>query len=302
MGLPQTDVVTLPVDPIQLIPTYDAALAAFKALPPVRVLFDNGAGQSAGSSSSPGDPYRRVRQGLLGTSPCPGTTARTWYFGAGGTLARRPRRPRAASTRSPPNANALPLTDFGTNTGYRRAVGQRVAVAVELAAEPGRHRGLVRLRAAHREHHGHRQRRRAPLGAVVDARRRPAGDDQRGAAGRERDVRAERLDPRQRAQAVDRLEQHVQAAEHDARADPDLHRGRRGADAGRTVRQGRRAALLPGPRVPHGLAHPGDDRRAERHAADLVVQPDAAEPAPATVSIAFSATMPSSSSCRSCPA
>src|SRR4029079_4378978 len=37
MGLPQSDVVTLPVDPIQLIPTYDAALTAFKALPRVRV-------------------------------------------------------------------------------------------------------------------------------------------------------------------------------------------------------------------------------------------------------------------------
>src|SRR5438876_3595122 len=46
LGLPQDDVVTLPVDPIQLIPTYDAALTAFNQLPPVRVLFDNGAGAS----------------------------------------------------------------------------------------------------------------------------------------------------------------------------------------------------------------------------------------------------------------
>src|SRR5207253_9105023 len=36
LGLPQDDVVTLPVDPIQLIPTYDAALTAFNQLPPVR--------------------------------------------------------------------------------------------------------------------------------------------------------------------------------------------------------------------------------------------------------------------------
>src|SRR4051812_27573812 len=45
MGLPQTDVVNLPADPIQLIPTYEGALAAFQQLPAVRVLFDNGAGK-----------------------------------------------------------------------------------------------------------------------------------------------------------------------------------------------------------------------------------------------------------------
>jgi len=44
MGLPQTDVVTLPVDPIQLMPTKELALAAFNAQAQVRVLFDNGAG------------------------------------------------------------------------------------------------------------------------------------------------------------------------------------------------------------------------------------------------------------------
>ena len=37
---------TLPLDPIQLQPTYDLAKAAFEAQPPVRVLFDNGAGNS----------------------------------------------------------------------------------------------------------------------------------------------------------------------------------------------------------------------------------------------------------------
>src|SRR5207248_581153 len=36
--------VTLPIDPIQTIPTYDSALAAYESLPQVRVLFDNGAG------------------------------------------------------------------------------------------------------------------------------------------------------------------------------------------------------------------------------------------------------------------
>src|SRR5262249_47159201 len=36
MGLPQTDVVTFPPDPIQLQPTYATALAPFEQLPPVR--------------------------------------------------------------------------------------------------------------------------------------------------------------------------------------------------------------------------------------------------------------------------
>ena len=43
--------VTLPPDPIQDQPTYDAALAAFQAQPQVKVMFDNGAG------GAPGVPY-----------------------------------------------------------------------------------------------------------------------------------------------------------------------------------------------------------------------------------------------------
>ena len=50
MGLPQGDQVELPSDPVQQIPTYSAALAAFDKLPEVRVLFDNGAGKPAGVS------------------------------------------------------------------------------------------------------------------------------------------------------------------------------------------------------------------------------------------------------------
>ena len=210
MGLPQTDVVTLPADPIQSIPTYDAALAAFKQLPQVRVLFDNGAGAAPAGAANPGDPYPGFVQDFS-SLPIPGTTARTWYLGSAGALSGAPPATGAINSFSA-NAHAVPLTDFGGNTEYGRVVGQRVAVAVELAAEPGGHRGLVRLRAAHGEHDGHRERRRVRLGALVDPRRRSAGHDQRGAPGRERDVRPERLDPRERAQAVDQLEQHVQAA------------------------------------------------------------------------------------------
>ena len=79
----------MPPDPIQLLPTYDAAMAAFQALPKVRVLFDNGAGSLPGASSNPGDPYPGFEQSFS-DFPVPGTTARTWYFGPGGTLGDTP--------------------------------------------------------------------------------------------------------------------------------------------------------------------------------------------------------------------
>jgi predicted acyl esterase len=115
MGLPQTDLATLPVDPIQLIPTYAAALAAFKELPRVRVLFDNGAGASPTGTQSAGDPYPGFITDFP-SLPVPGTTGRTWYFGPNGTL-----------TNTLPaigginwflaNARALPFNDYGANTG-----------------------------------------------------------------------------------------------------------------------------------------------------------------------------------------
>ena len=62
MGIPDTDPITLPVDPIQTIPTYKAALTAFEQLPEIRVLFDNGAGSSPTETSSAGDPYPGFEQ------------------------------------------------------------------------------------------------------------------------------------------------------------------------------------------------------------------------------------------------
>ena len=47
-GLLGVSGVTLPDDPIQAEPDFDSALAAFEELPPVRILFDNGAGDSPG--------------------------------------------------------------------------------------------------------------------------------------------------------------------------------------------------------------------------------------------------------------
>jgi len=117
MGLPQTDLVTLPVDPIQLIPTYPAALLAFQQLPQVRVLFDNGAGKGTLGLGSAGDPYPGFEQSFS-TFPIPGTTARTWYLGSAGALGSTA--PSGTATSSfTADANALPANDFegGTETG-----------------------------------------------------------------------------------------------------------------------------------------------------------------------------------------
>jgi hypothetical protein len=115
MGLPSTDVATLPSDPIQTKVTYSGALKAFEALAPVRVLFENGAGASPTGTQSAGDPYATFEQSFSAL-PVPGTTARTWYLGPNGAL---------GDTRSATlghdsftaDATALPATDFGANTG-----------------------------------------------------------------------------------------------------------------------------------------------------------------------------------------
>jgi predicted acyl esterase len=114
MGIPATSPVTLPVDPIQLQPTYALALAAFNALPQVRVQFENGAGKGPLGTASAGDPYAAYDQDFA-TLPVPGTTARTWYFGAGGTLNDKVTTV-AGIDKYNANAKALPRTDFGTNT------------------------------------------------------------------------------------------------------------------------------------------------------------------------------------------
>jgi uncharacterized protein len=115
MGLPQTDVVTLPVDPVQLLPTYALARAAFEKQPEIRVLFDNGAGSSPTGQSTAGDPYPGF-QASFPSWPIPGTAAATWYFGPGGTLTDN--LPASAGIdRYTSNASALPLTDYGINTG-----------------------------------------------------------------------------------------------------------------------------------------------------------------------------------------
>ena len=107
MGVPN---VTLPSDPIQSEPTYAAALAAFQALPPVRILFDNGAGSP--TAGAPGSSLRAVVPRAF-RSPGPRRSRGTWA--GGGALAAAPPTPGGADEFTW-NSAALPATDFSGNT------------------------------------------------------------------------------------------------------------------------------------------------------------------------------------------
>jgi hypothetical protein len=110
--------IVLPPDPIQQIPTYQAALAAYEQYPSVRVLFDNGAGPAPNTTITPGDPYPGFEASFK-SFPIPGTVAQTWYLGTGGLLATSP----AAAPQVDDftwNPKALPATDYAsanTSTG-----------------------------------------------------------------------------------------------------------------------------------------------------------------------------------------
>ena len=114
-GLPQTEVATLPVDPVQLMPTYDLALAEFEKQPMIRVLFDNGAGTSPTGSSTPGNPYPGFERSFA-SWPIESTAAQTWYFGPGGTLSDA-LPPTAGIDEYTSDPHALALTNYGDNTG-----------------------------------------------------------------------------------------------------------------------------------------------------------------------------------------
>ena len=115
MGLPQDDVILLPPDPIQLLPTYELAKAAFEELPSVRVLFENGAGEGPIRQGHPGDPYAAF-EASFDRWPVPGTTARRWFFQPDGTMAGSPPSNRNVD-RFTADPAALPLTNYGEDTG-----------------------------------------------------------------------------------------------------------------------------------------------------------------------------------------
>jgi predicted acyl esterase len=115
LGVSQQDLDLLPLDPIQLDPTPAMAQSDFEALPSVRVLFDNGAGTDLEHTSQPGDPYPTFEQSFS-SFPIPGTVARRFYLGSGGTLTDAQPTSSTVNTFTA-DAHALPLTDYGQNTG-----------------------------------------------------------------------------------------------------------------------------------------------------------------------------------------
>jgi predicted acyl esterase len=105
MGVPG---VTLPPDPIQQELDYPSALAAFEALPPIRILFDSGAG------GQPGYPYPGFEQSF-NAFPVPKTKAKSFFLAADGAMGSKP--PTEASADSFKwNASARPPTDFTGDT------------------------------------------------------------------------------------------------------------------------------------------------------------------------------------------
>ena len=170
MGIPA---VTLPLDPIQLQPTLGLAKAAFENQKQVRILFDNGAG-----GLSPGRPYPGFEKSFDGL-PVPGTQARAWYLSPGGGLSGSPpaaRRRRIHLGRRRPAEDRLQRRH---RRRHRWPLDRRAQI--RMGAEPAGERRLLPHRSAHREHRGHRSRGGERLGPLLDSRRRPAGDDQRGA-------------------------------------------------------------------------------------------------------------------------
>jgi predicted acyl esterase len=97
-------------DPIQAQPTYEAALAAFEAQDPVRILFENGAG-----GSQPGEPYPSYEQ-YFSEWPIPGAKRKSFYFARDGEL-RDKRTHRRGSDGFTWDADARPPTNFTGDTG-----------------------------------------------------------------------------------------------------------------------------------------------------------------------------------------
>ncbi|WP_148045095.1 CocE/NonD family hydrolase [Nocardioides marmorisolisilvae] len=121
LGVPGTDLMTLPPDPIQLKATYASAKSAFEKLPRVRVLFDNGAGQTPVTGlldPQPGNPYPGYEHSFS-NFPVAGTTAKSWYLTGGGKLITDGPGWGATIEKFTADPKATPRTNYtgGTGTG-----------------------------------------------------------------------------------------------------------------------------------------------------------------------------------------
>ena len=127
--------VTLPPDPIQEQPTYAGALAAFEQLPPVRVLFDNGAG-----GSSPGHPLPGFEQSFS-RFPVPGHAGAEVVPRARAARSGRSRRPERGADVFSWNPHARPLTDFSGDTAAGENGLWTATPPYQWAQNPAGHRG-----------------------------------------------------------------------------------------------------------------------------------------------------------------
>ena len=248
--------VTLPDDPIQQQPDYASALAAFEALPPVRILFDNGAGGAA----------RRALPGFersFDRFPVPKARSR----GPGSSPAAAPERQKPAAGRRrvhlEPGRAAADRLHRRHRLRRQRAVDRDAAL--QLDPEPGRAAPSptsARRSAADTAVLGagevqvwvRSSARNVDLQATI-SEVRPDGKETFVQGGWLR-TEARKLDP-QRARSSSRF--------------PACASAPRALPKGKFVKV-TDPALLPGPRLSAGLAHPGDDLGARRRPAHLGVR------------------------------
>ncbi len=115
LGTPEDDPITLPPDPVQMQPTYETALEEFEKFKRVRILFDNGAGESPTRTQQPGDPYPAYEHSF-DSLPVPGTKAMSWFLGSDSALLEQaPAKRNLDRYQSDPDV--LPGTDFNGSTG-----------------------------------------------------------------------------------------------------------------------------------------------------------------------------------------
>ena len=136
MGLPDTDPITLPLDPIQAIPTYSAALAAFE-----QTAGDPGALRQrrrvlAHRNLECGRSLPRLREGLLGV-PHSGND-RSDLVPRPTRHARRPATCQRGHQLVYLERQHPPTHRLREQHGKRRPLGQRITMAMELGAVPGR--------------------------------------------------------------------------------------------------------------------------------------------------------------------
>ena len=148
--------VGLPADPIQASPTFEAARTAFEAQPRVRVAFDNG----AVSAGKPGAAFERSYPRW----PVPGTVARSFYLGAGGTLAdaKQP----GGQDRFTWSPRARPATDFAGDTGAGTNGLWTATPSYDWRPNPAGTALVVHDRPADRRHDGRRRAARCAPGSA----------------------------------------------------------------------------------------------------------------------------------------